>query len=88
MGVILLHYRLMSFGTVFCCGGLDVLMFCSEDGGSRFFENFANDLGDCGPWGISSVGCSSNVHSQKSRKSLTHISIIRTALSCGETGFS
>jgi len=78
----------MSFGTVLCCGGLDVLMFCSEDGGSRFFENFANDLGDCGPCGISSVGYSSNVHCQESRKSRTHISIILIALCSGETGFS
>jgi len=79
---------------VLCCvvlWGLDVLMLCSEDGGSRFFENFANDLGDCGPCGItrSSVGYSSHVRCQESRKSRTHISIIRTAvLCCGETGFS
>jgi hypothetical protein len=88
MGVILLHFRLMSFGTVLCCGGLDVLMFCSEDGGSRFFENFANDLGDCGPRGVSSAGYSSNVHFQESRKSRTHIYIIRTTLCCAETAFS
>jgi hypothetical protein len=78
MGVMLLHYRIMSFGNVLRCGGLDVLMFCSEDGGSRFFENFANDVGDCGPCGISSVGYSSNVHFQERRKSRTYISIIRT----------
>ena len=73
---------------VLCCGGLDVPIFCSEDGGSRFFENFANDLGDCGPCGICLVGYSSNVQCQESRKSRTHISIIRTAALCsGETGF-
>ena len=30
-------------------------MFCPEDGGSRFFENTANDLGNCGPCGITRV---------------------------------